>query len=297
MKKSLYSSRIDIEVFQRIFSNLTKSQFILAILLAIVAIAGVDFVTGVEIRIFPLYFIPLVVASWRFGNQGAFVSSIAATFVWIIVQYLSGQQYSHPWVWLVNFFAQGLAFVAGSLLVARLQIALTQERALSRTDQLTGLANRRSFQEQSGRLLQLCKRNRKPVTLVYLDLDNFKVLNDTQGHARGDQFLQKVASVLRETLRSSDFTARFGGDEFAVLLPETGKDEAVMAMEKVRAKLSETANNFQCKVTASIGGVSYGCAPSSFEQMTNEADQLMYKVKVSTKDRVYIRNIDQLHGE
>lgn len=275
-------------------TGFSDRQLVHLTVVTILLIGVLDYLTGVEIRIFPLYFLPLVVAAWRFGNKGALRSSSFATLVWFAAQLFAGLEYSSPWIWVVNFITQGFAFVAGSWLVARLHIALEQEKELSRTDQLTGLANRRAFYEQSDGVLHLCKRNQKPVTLATMDLDNFKELNDSQGHQQGDQYLQQVGETLRTVLRESDIAARFGGDEFAILLPETDREAAEKAMEKVRIRLADVARELRCDVTASIGGVCFRRAPASIEQMTTQADKLMYQVKGTSKDRVRIEYIEKI---
>lgn len=262
-----------------------------ASLLGMLLVGYIDFATGIEIRLFPLYFLPLLLATWFFGRAGALTASAAAAMVWVISQYLSGRHYSHLYIWFFNFVTQGATFVTVSLLISWLHDNLRQERARSRTDQLTGLANSRSFYAQAEAILTLCHRNLRPVSLACLDLDNFKHANDTRGHEQGDALLRKVAEVLISSLRASDIPARIGGDEFVILLPDTAAADARTVLEKVRSRLEQTPQLRACSVTASIGAVSCAQAPMDIHALLKTADELMYGVKRAGKNHVRIQSV------
>lgn len=262
-----------------------------ASLLGMFLVGYIDFATGIEIRLFPLYFLPLLLATWFFGRAGALTASAAAAVVWVISQYLSGRHYSHLYIWFINFVTQGATFVTVSLLISWLHDNLRQERARSRTDQLTGLANSRSFYPQAEAILTLCHRNLRPVSLAYLDLDNFKHANDTRGHEQGDALLRKVAEVLISSLRASDIPARIGGDEFVILLPDTAAADARTVLEKVRSRLEQTPQLRACSITASIGAVSCAQAPTDIHALLKTADELMYGVKRAGKNHVRIQSV------
>jgi diguanylate cyclase (GGDEF)-like protein len=248
----------------------------------------VDYLTGNEIRVFPLYFLPLVYSVRRLGKAGAFLVSSLSSVAWVASMYFSGQIYSSKYIWFVNFITQGSSFIIVGLLLVKLNDALKRESITSRIDYLTGLANSRSFFEKASSVLTLCSRNLKPVTLAYIDLDNFKHANDTFGHLHGDSLLRKVAETFRETLRTSDVIARMGGDEFAILLPETSESNAHTVLEKIRQQLEQSPEFQICTVTASIGAVSFTKAPSDIHIMIKAADELMYKVKQTGKNRVSV---------
>lgn len=260
-------------------------------LLGIVFVGYIDFITGIELRVFPLYFLPLLLATWFFGKTGALTASAVAAVAWAVAQYLSGRHYSQLYVWIVNFFTQGAAFTVVSLLIARLHSDFLRERVLSSTDHLTGLANSRSFYAQAGAIVNLCRRNFRPVSVACVDLDDFKHVNDTLGHEQGDAVLREVAEVLISGLRASDVPARIGGDEFVILLPDTAMADARVALEKVRSRLEQMPQLRDCSVTASIGVVSCGQAPTDIQMMLKMADELMYSVKMSGKNRVEARRL------
>lgn len=267
----------------------TSGFRVLVALVAVVSVAAIgaaDLVTGDEIRIFPLYFLPLTVVAWHFGKVAAFVGSLLMTIVWVGAIYLGGRSYSTAGVWVVNFVAQAATFLTISLLVALLREAMLRERSLGRVDVLTGLPNRRAFFEEGEGVLSTCNRHGRAATLAYIDLDNFKRANDQFGHQHGDAVLRKVADVLAHSLRGGDVTGRIGGDEFVVLLPETTIDTAGAALEKVRRTLNRDPLLSSAGVTVSIGAINYERAPIDLDEMMRAADDVMYRVKGTSKDRV-----------
>ena len=132
-----------------------------------------------------------------------------------------------------------IAFGSVALLAAAQRDWLRRERAISRTDGLTGLLNGRGFYEAAAVELARSSRYRHPLTLAYVDLDDFKEINDRLGHARGDAVLVAVAHALRRACRSTDLVGRLGGDEFVVLFPETDRDAAEAALVKLRSRSQE----------------------------------------------------------
>jgi len=171
---------------------------------------------------------------------------------------------------------------------AQVNQVLEREKELARTDVLTGLANRRAFYEALQAERARAARYRRPITLACVDLDNFKKVNDTLGHAVGDELLARVADVLRKTLRLSDTVGRLGGDEFALLLPETDAPSAEALLEKLRSILRRSMEAKNWPVTFSIGAATFLETPPSMEHMIRTADELMYAVKKSGKNRISV---------
>ncbi|MEZ5572424.1 MAG: diguanylate cyclase [Halioglobus sp.] len=259
-----------------------------------IAVVGyLDYLSGNEIRIFPLYYLPIILAAWVFRWPGALIASLLASFAWLISLLETGNGYSNGYIWVINTFTQGVAFLMVSLLVAKLREFIEREQVLGRTDPLTQLYNTRAFNEQTNLVLGLCHRYSRPVTLAFIDLDNFKNVNDTLGHAQGDALLRKVASVLQSSFRSSDIIARLGGDEFAVLFPETEAEHAGAMLERLRQRLIEIPELKTSAVSASIGAIAYVIAPEHPNEMLKRADALMYSVKKAGKNRVML---DQVAG-
>ena len=276
----------------------------IAAVLGVVVIGGVDYFSGTELRVFPLYYAPISLVAWYIGRSGALTVAALCAVSWLGSNFLAGLQYSSAAIWVANTLVQGSSFAIVGLLIATLRAALMREQGLSRTDPLTSLLNRRAFYEEGDRLLALCRRKGRPITMAYIDLDNFKTVNDEQGHQAGDDLLRRVAALLRASIRPSDISARLGGDEFAVLLPEVGADDAAVMLERLRSLLADTLGSNQPPLSGSIGGVTFVTAPDSVEEMVHQADSRMYVAKTTGKNRVQleiaghggIRIEDRAHG-
>lgn len=174
-----------------------------------------------------------------------------------------------------------------SLLLGR-QLSLTKATAEqeARTDALTGLMNRRAFEEGASRLFDQSDRNRRPACLIILDLDHFKRVNDSYGHAAGDQALRHAADIVRQSVRGADLCARLGGEEFAVLLPNTVLDSGLEVAEKIRQRIEEqpvVSSNGTFKLSASLG-VAEGI--QSLEEVIKRADEAMYSAKRGGRNQV-----------
>ena len=257
----------------------------------IAVICAVDYLTGVEYRVFPLYYAPLSVAAWYLGRWGTLATAALCTFAWFASNYFGGLRYSTWAVWVVNSLMQGTSFALVGVLIVRLRRAFARVADLSRIDSLTSLFNGRAFYEEAERILALGRRYGHEVTLAYIDLDNFKTVNDTLGHHAGDDVLRRTAEVIRQCIRKGDVSARLGGDEFAVLLPETGPDGGQALLERLRLLLAETFAARSCPVTASIGAVSFAASPRDVDELVHGADAAMYAAKSAGKNRVDLQAI------
>ena len=130
------------------------------------------------------------------------------------------------------------------------------------------------------------RRTGRPLTLAYIDIDRFKMVNDRLGHAAGVAVLVETARVLAVTMREVDTVARVGGDEFMLLLPETDPAQAQVALGRAHRRLAEAAITHGWEVGYSVGAVTFTSPPGSIEAMVAQADRIMYKVKQSEKDTI-----------
>jgi len=174
---------------------------------------------------------------------------------------------------------------------AKLRESLERERSAARVDFLTGILNRRGFFEIASSESQRSRRYQRPLSLVYVDLDNFKAMNDTMGHDAGDELLVEVAAVIHTEVRGTDTVGRLGGDEFAVLLPETDREQGTVVVRKVQERLLEAMQQKKWPVTFSIGLISFEVPPESIEEMIREADRVMYSAKLKGKNSVAVHGM------
>lgn len=186
---------------------------------------------------------------------------------------------------ILNTYAH---LAAGAIESARLQ---EHTRDLAATDKLTGLRNRRMFDQRLEEEIARARRNDKPLSLLMLDVDDFKQINDTRGHVAGDIVLQSLGHALSELLWRADFPARYGGEEFAVILPETDWNGAKLVAERIRtfvAKMLPEALPLEYKVpvTVSIGVATFPDCGASSQGLIDRADQALYTAKREGKNCV-----------
>ena len=174
------------------------------------------------------------------------------------------------------------------------QVGVALEKAMLATvDPLTSLYNRRKFFELAGRALARAIRYRERLSVLMLDIDDFKEFNDTYGHATGDAVLEEIAGQCRASLRETDIVGRYGGEEFVALLPSTPRDDAEEAADRLRRRIAEQRVDYggdSLQVTVSIGVASRREADEDIEQIIERADRCLYAAKNAGKDQVWADN-------
>lgn len=168
---------------------------------------------------------------------------------------------------------------------SELEAANDRLRSLVVTDELTGLKNRRAFDERLTFEFSMARRKRRDLSVVLLDADDFKLVNDRYGHPAGDDVLRRLGKALRETVRETDLAARYGGEEFAVILPETGAKEATRWCMRLQRALGAVPWE-NSRVTVSMGLASKGPEHLSGGEMVQAADRALYQAKDSGKNRL-----------
>lgn len=257
--------------------------------LVTLGVAWVDYATGNELRIYPLYFLPLSIGAWQRATGPSIGLAVTTALSWLGSNWIGGMTYSQSWMWTFNTITQFLSFATFAVLTARLSVALAQERQLARTDPLTGLLNTRQFREEVTELLERTQRLPAAFALVFLDLDNFKWVNDNLGHKAGDKVLSDVAEALLRATRRTDRVARLGGDEFAVLLPDTDRAQVEAQVERLLAELREVFGEMPgSPVSASLGAAVFVDGKGTVDAILQRADDLMYRAKRAGKDRAAI---------
>ncbi len=237
--------------------------------------------------LFPFfYLIPIVLVTWSVSERLGLFISVLSALAWLVCESATDSSHSLPAIYFWNTFIQISFFVLVTHLVAELQKSRREELLAARTDFVTGAVNARYFNELLKMEVERIRRYPHPITVVYIDIDDFKQVNDLYGHKIGDEVLRCVASELKSRLRGTDVVGRIGGDEFAILLPSTDQKEAQIVISKVHTHLMEAMRQKTWPVTLSMGAVTYVYPPYSVEQLIDAADKLMYEVKNSTKDGI-----------
>lgn len=186
----------------------------------------------------------------------------------------------------------------GSILMSRSTVFDIRERKalelelqnLANRDTLTGLYNRRKFYELANQELSRSHRTKSPVSLMMIDIDHFKQINDTYGHAMGDMVLQSLADTMQHALREMDVIARLGGEEFAILLPETSLKQTTELAQRLRLKIANesvaVAEGAEIKFTVSIGIDEWRESDPNLDALLNRCDTAMYQAKNSGRNCV-----------
>jgi diguanylate cyclase (GGDEF)-like protein len=268
------------------YINKMPETTILAIgFLMFVLLGFIDLETGYEISFSIFYLLPVIMVSWRGKKMYAVIISVLSAVTWLWADLEAGHPYSHlampVWnsIMILGFY---LIVVFTFLAIKAL---LEKEQSSARVDFITGVFNSRAFHEMAQKEINRAARFNHPVSMAYIDIDNFKQMNDAMGHGAGDVLLNSVAATIKQNIRSVDIVSRLGGDEFAILMPETDGENARTAINKVQKYLLGAVQQENWPVTFSIGVVT--CHKlCNLNEFIREADNLMYAVKESGKNGV-----------
>jgi len=274
-------------IIRGLYEALEKGNPIFWTIVGIVSVGflGIlDFLTGNEITFSLFYLLPVILVTWAVGQKmGVFISLLSALTL-LAAKLAASQTPDQPLTYILNTLIRVGFYIIITYLVAELQRSRREERLAARTDFITGAMNARYFNELLQMEIDRIRRYPHPVTVVFIDADNFKLVNDLFGHKIGDDVLRSIATELKSQLRTTDFIARLGGDEFALLLPSTHRSQAEVVVARVHNHLRAEMRRRNLPVTFSMGSVTCLAPPHSPEQLISMADELMYEVKNSTKD-------------
>ena len=260
-----------------------------ATLAVLASILSLDYVTPAYISLSGFYLLPLFLAAWYCGpvvTAGVAAIAIVGSTYFFLDSIAADTPFWHE---ALAFVSLGTVAAGFALLMLTLRQILNRLRNESRRDALTGLRNRRGFFEAMEAEMARAARNGHVYCLGIVDLDNFKHVNDTQGHQRGDELLVALARRMEQSLREVDVVGRIGGDEFAVLLPETDLDKARTVLRRLHDILRTLIAGFDDRAGASIGaGIANPILHHSLTETMARVDDLMYKVKRDTKNDVVV---------
>ncbi len=251
--------------------------------LVLAFVAWADHVSGQDIQLEFFYLPPIAAVAWLCGRRDGLVTAGLATVLWTLVDVTGRPVRSQPGLIVWNAAVELLFFSGLALLVSFMERQADNLRSLAREDALTGVANRRAFFGALTSAVDLAARREGPWTITYVDVDDFKQINDRLGHHAGDEVLRAVAGTLRAATRRIDVVARLGGDEFAVLMPETNPAQAKTAVRKLQSLLDGAMAKGGWPVTFSIGVTTFLSAPASPDAALAVADARMYEIKRAQK--------------
>jgi diguanylate cyclase (GGDEF)-like protein len=266
---------------------LEEKPKILSVLLSIFLIgiiALIDYKTpGISLPFF--YVFPILIATWFAGLYAGIFISVTSSMMFL-VDYAIPEEYHHyyPFVKYWDTLVFLAFFLLTTYLLSKLKFTLNRLEKLAKCDGLTGLTNRSFFMEIVSYELNRALRYKEPLTLAYLDIDDFKLVNDTWGHNVGDGLLCYVSEVAKKNLRKIDVISRLGGDEFAILLPHTGFEDAEIVLNRFHAILLDSLRSQGWPITFSIGAITFIRPPNSVVEMIEKADALMYRAKKTGKN-------------
>ena len=271
------------------FEKRGKFFWISAGVVLVIALGMVDYVTGTELNIALFYLIPIIMMIWYMDGQMGLLFAFASTVVGFIANYSAGLTYSSLSIYVWNTVLRLGFYLVVVWLGSTLKKSYKVNQELARTDYVTGAVSVRYFYELAQMELNRARRYRHPFTLAYIDLDNFKAVNDRLGHSTGDRVLRAVTAGICQQIRPADTLARLGGDEFALLLPETDAEAAKPVLTRIHACLMEDMLRNGWMVTFSVGVVTFQEIPKTVDEMVKTADNVMYGVKAAGKNGVNYR--------
>jgi diguanylate cyclase (GGDEF)-like protein len=231
------------------------------------------------------YVLPVVLVTWYAGFMIGIIFSILSTCMWFFAATVS-RNHQIPLAILSWNSVVRLGFF---IIISSVLHYFKSERENARIDFLTRISNRRHFEETLLLETERSARYKHPLTVVYMDIDNFKMINDNLGHHEGDKLLVTVSSVMKNAMRSSDLISRIGGDEFAFILIETDEQQAKRIINKIKLELLRAMESKTWPVAFSFGVVTFHRFPKTTREMLKIADDCMYNAKQAGKNTIKMK--------
>jgi diguanylate cyclase (GGDEF)-like protein len=246
----------------------------------------VNLLAGWELDLSLLYIVPIAFATWFIGSKAGLFACIVCTAVWFWVDLSLLHTYTSEFIHYWNTSIRLLIFLLFSFLLSSFKNVHEREKSLARIDGLTGVSNSRYFFELLELEIARSKRYKHPFTLAYIDLDNFKAVNDRFGHTTGDKALKVITEYVKNNLRMMDVPGRLGGDEFAILFPETDQGPVRAIIAKLQNGLLNIMQQHGWPITYSIGAITCDGRYPDADDLIKSADELMYAVKNTSKNDI-----------
>ncbi len=279
-------------VFGVYMEGLSQPTIIAIGVVSTIIISLIDvWLTRQQISFLVFYIAPIFIFSWFLGWLPGLTCALVCSLLNFVIDIRHTPFSLNPAEPIINGLTGLLVYVVTARTISIIRNLVEHEREIARTDDVTGAANRRAFYEAVELELYRARRHNQPLTLVVLDLDNFKLVNDRHGHSTGDRALRTVAQIIQRGIRLTDVVARLGGDEFAILLPETKAEAGMVVVGRIQNSLRSAMESHQWPITFSIGVATFQNLPASPDELLQQADGLMYSVKRTSKDAVHQQTI------
>lgn len=240
-----------------------------------------DILSPAKYSFMMMYLFPIALTTWFAGQTAGFIIVIVCIVFW---SYTTSQVDLLSLTW--NIISTLSIYLMISVMLTKLRSLWEKDKILSRTDPLTGVMNRRAFDEIVEYEIMSLQRQNSQFSLAYIDLDNFKEVNDRFGHKKGDELLKAIVVCFSKNLRRTDIIARMGGDEFVVFFPGTDHSAVKLVMQKLMVHLRLLSEENSWPITFSIGVVTSVDSDCDLEGIISLADKLMYEVKQSGKNNI-----------
>jgi diguanylate cyclase (GGDEF)-like protein len=255
-------------------------------IVVLAVIAAFDFLTGYEWVWSLFYLLPIALLTWYVGRGAGIAASIVSALAAYLLDMQAAPSSILPAAYTWNGIVRLGFFLGAILLVLNLKKAHLRAEQLIRIDNLTGAVNARYFSELVNMEIERTQRTQRPFSIVYVDLDNFKSLNDNLGLSEGDEALRTIARLAKSALRKVDVVARVGGDEFAFLLPETNQAGSQSAMARLQASILDEMHKNNWSVTFSVGVLTCLKAAQTSDELIRRANELMVSAKQSGQNSI-----------
>lgn len=270
----------------RWFAWFGPAPLVVASLLMVAFIGVIRWVSGPEMAFSAFFLVPIILSTWYAGRRIGILVSILSIMIWLAADLTLLAGFSNPAIPFINQLLRLLVFLFVVFLIYDLKISLAEQSEIARRDPLTGIANRLAFIEFAEMELKKARRFRYPVSMLYIDIDHFKAVNDRFGHHAGDLLLKIVCRIIVDNIRDIDLAGRLGGDELALLFPNADEKGAGTVANKLRDILAREMQLRGWPATFSMGAATFQDMKIDIHGMLSKADMLMYMAKKQGRDRI-----------
>jgi diguanylate cyclase (GGDEF)-like protein len=266
--------------------ELLDAAFNFSLFLLIPMIGWVDAMVGSQVRLTSFFLIPIMLITWRKGKSLGYLAALCSLSMLFLISSIDDHVGKNIIIFAADSLSRFVAFFIIVEILSNLRQVHLHQKTIAIRDNLTDLFNRRGLEEILSIEIEKSRRDGHSFSLVFLDCDNFKAINDNVGHHTGDLLLKMVAQTLRESIRRSDLAFRLGGDEFVLYFSRVKELETTQLIDKIEKNLTSAMHLHSWPVTFSIGASVFHTPPGTLDEALRFADNLMYTAKRGGKNCV-----------